>query len=557
MFKKRQTALDKYKTKRGSQAPEELNWLGRVRFFPYWRIVFLLCLATMAAATHIVLRPGPRTPVNLTYDIDLSEAANGTLIITMITEGELPAELELAFPAGVFGDNGNGVQAHNPSGRVLGADGSVGRPLAIEETADGWRLSTQQVNRAGFIYRVDLARIGGAEEDIRRYISTPVSGGLRAAGFEIFLEPVGLDVREITVSMHNPAGMAVLVPWPALVKGRDLAAEQRRHQPPAETPVGEASLGFSEGFRPADGLSVPTATSDPLDATGAVQSNLLYHPRDMADLNNSLIICGNIRTLEGRARDTVIQFATDRDWLFGDEDALDLIRRIARTEMGFFGSAPTDQITVLLSANEVTAQEGFDIYGVHTGSSVLVMMDPTTTWGILEEQVASVIAHEMFHGWLGEAIPQTDPDMLWFTEGATSWYAARMLVSAGIWSPEHARTILAARLDRDYARNPLFGRMSVAEAASEVMASADQVRFGYGGGTNACMVLDQMLAAASGAHRPLDEVLRTLYAKRSRGNLTRELLEQTILEVTGVDCRAWLTTHVYGRTSLPPSEQLI
>ena len=554
MLRKPQSALDQYKNKRGGAIDRELNWIGRLWYFSHWRTIHLAALALSLAVVYFAIQPGPLEPVNLTYDIDLTEATNGTLIITMIADGNLPEYLDLEFPPGIFGNAGNGVRPHSPSGRILTTNGDMGSPLAIEETADGWRLATRQVSRAGFIYRIDLDRVHGSEADIRQYISTPFAGGLRAAGFEIFLAPVGMEVREITVSMHNPAGMPVLVPWPALVTGRDLAAERRRHVSGGSS---EASLGLGQGFKPGVGLTPPTRSANPLDAAASVPSNLLYHPRDMADLNNSLIICGNIRSLESRARDTVIQYATEQEWLFADEAALELVRRIARTEMGFFGNSPTDQITVLLAANEVTSEDAFDIYGVHTGSSVLVMLDPATTWGMLEEQVASVIAHEMFHGWLGEAIPQTDPQMLWFTEGATTWYASRMLVSSGIWSPEHARGILGARLDRDYANNPLLGKMSVAAAAAEVMADAEQVRFGYAGGVNACMALDQMLARATGTVRPMDEILRKLYQDRDRGDLTRELLLETILDVTGVDCGVWFETHVYGKTALPLSDQLI
>ncbi len=554
MFEKSQSALARYKSRRLGLVGRELSWFGKLWYFPHWRWIRLSTLAVGLAIAYFALQPRPLEPVNLTYAIDLTNAARGSLTITLIAEGNLPEHLDLEFAPGVFRDERNGVSANEPSGRVLAPDGTVGRPLAVAEITDGWRLATQSVTRAGFIYRIDLDRVQGSEEDIRRHISTPVAGGLRAAGFEIFLEPTGMAVQEITVSMHNPDQMPVLVPWPALVKGTDLAAERRRQQNRATT---DASLGLGQGYRPAAGLTPPPPQPNPLGGAASVPSNLLFHPRDLADLNNSLIICGNIRTLETRARDTVIQFATDRSWLFADEAAMELIQRIARTEMGFFGEPPTDQITVLLSANEVTAEKGFDVYGVHTGSSVLVMLNPETTWGMLEEQASSVIAHEMFHSWVGEAIPQTDPTMLWFTEGVTTWYAARMLVSAGIWEPDHARGILGARLERDYAGNPLFGQMSVADAAAEVMADADQVRFGYAGGVNACMALDDLLARATGTLRPLDEVLRALYFGRDRGDLTRELLEETILEVTGVNCHAWFETHVYGKTALPPSEQLI
>ncbi|MFT5783599.1 MAG: putative metalloprotease with PDZ domain [Candidatus Krumholzibacteriia bacterium] len=554
MFTKSQSALDQYKNRRGAGIPAERTFFGQVRDFQHWQWVRLTTLTMILVATYFWAQPGPLQPVDLTYELDLSEAEQGTLIITLIAVGNLPDHLELEFPPGIFSDLGNGVNAHNPSGRELNSDGSSGKPLAIEETEAGWRLATQNVSRAGFIYRVDLDRVSGGEQDVRRHISTPITGGLRAAGFEIFLEPVGMEVNEITISIHNPSEIPLLVPWPALVKGKDLATERSRHE---ARKTGQASLGMGQGFAPGIGLDEPVQTESPLDAAAPVPSNLLYHPRNLADLNNSLIICGEIRILESHARDTVIQFATDREWFFADEAALELIQRIARTEMGFFGSAPTDQITVLLAANEITAEAGFDVYGVHTGSSVLVMLDPTTTWGMLEEQAASVIAHEMFHGWLGEAIPQSDPNMLWFTEGATTWYAARMLVSAGIWSPEHARGILGARLERDYALNPLLGKISIADAAGEVMTGADQVRFGYAGGVNACMALDQMLARATGTLRPLDEIMRTLYIERDRGDLTRELLQQTIIDVTGVDCKVWFDTHVYGKTSLPPADQLI
>jgi len=554
MFEKPQSALEKYKNKRGAGIETELTWFGRLWYFPHWRWVRLSTLVVGLTIVYFALQPRPLEPVDLTYDVDLARAAEGILTITLIAEGNLPEHLNFEFPAGVFGDHGNGVTPHAPTGRVLNVNGAAGRPLAVAEVANGWRLATQSVRRAGLIYRISLDHVPGSEEDIRRHISTPVNGGIRAAGFEIFLEPVEMTVNTITVSIHNPQHLPLLVPWPALVTGKDLAVERQRHR---HSVVTDASLGLGQGFRPTPDVRPPRSAINPLAGAASVPSNLLYHPRDMADLNNSLLICGHIRTLETRARGTVIQFATDRDWLFADEAAMELIRRVARTEMGFFGEAPTDQITVLLSANEVTAESGFDVYGVHTGSSVLVMMDPKTTWGMLEEQAASVIAHEMFHSWLGEAIPQTDPQMLWFTEGATTWYSARMLVSAGIWDPEHARGILGARLDRDYVHNPLLGKISVAAAAAEVMADANQVRFGYAGGVNACLALDRMLARATGMTRPLDEILRTLYHERDRGDLTQKLLEQTIRQVTGVECHTWFETHVYGKTALPPSEQLI
>lgn len=515
-----------------------------------------LVSTAVAAAGLVLARPRPATPVDMTYEVDLSGAARGELVITMICDGRLPRHLDLALPPGEFGDPRSGVHARDPQAHALGPDGRQLRALKVTETADGWSVRTGRSRRTGIVYSLDLRATPGSEQDVRRHISTPVAGGVRAAGFEIFLEPLGVPVKDLTVVVRNPDDMPVLVPWPAVVRDGPAPSRDGAGGGGGDRPVADASLGYSQGFRPSPKAAVP-AESGRTAAAAPVPANLFYHPRDKADLNNALIVCGDIRTYAAQAGDCVIQLATDRQWLFSDEAALDLVRRIARTEMGFFGSAPTDQITVLLSANAITGKDRFDVYGVHTGSSVLVMLDGDTTWGAVEDQAASVIAHEMFHGWLGEAVRQTDPQMLWFTEGATTWYAARMLTAAGVWQPAHARGVLGARLDRDYAGNPLRGTMSVAAAAAEVMAPADQVRFGYAGGVTACMALDEMLAEKGGRARPLDGILRDLYDRERGQPLTRERLEAAVHAATGVDCGPWLDAHVYGKTALPPIKSML
>jgi len=554
-----QTALQRYKARRGADPRHEKKITGTEKSgdgpqqngSSLQRLLLLLLLPTLAYFGWQAYSAVPGDPLQLTYEVDLKEAPNGVLTVTLLAEGKLPPELCLEFPPGVFGDASSGVHLLRPSAHALKENGLMGRPLTVDRTPAGWRVGTRGLKRMGFIYRVDLTRTHSMETDIRKYISTPVNGGVRFAGFEVFLEPVNNDVNDITVTVHNPRELPVLVPWPALVKHNQPGSDDRG-------PLADAHLGYGQGFNPG-AASRSRSTGFPngrnsgrSNAAAPVPTNLLFHPRNLADLNNALLVCGDIRTLNSQAKDCVIQFATDRDWLFPNDDALDLVRRIARTEMGFFGSSPTEQITVLLSANEVRAAEGFDVYGVHTGSSILVMLHPETTWGLLEEQAASVIAHEMFHGWLGEAITQVDPETMWFTEGATTWYSARMLNAAGIWSPHHARQVLTDRLNRDYVGSPRRGKTSIAAAAADVMGDPETVRFSYAGGIAACMALDQWLAAQSGLARPLDEVLRHLYKISDGEDFSRQGLEDAVFAVTGVDCHLWLENFVYGTSSLPP-----
>jgi len=572
MFGKPHTALLKYKAGREGttiQYQEAMDDQGNKIEIPIelakidsdnFRWVRLGLLAMVLVIVGIVAIPHKTKPVQLTYEMDLSYADQGTITITLIAAGDLPGDLDLEFPPGVFGDAGNGVTPHAPTAHELDEAGNPVRPLAVRRNPEGWNLSTRGSKRAGFIYQVDLANNLPMESDVRRHISTPIAGGLRVAGFEVFLQPLGVEVEDITVTIHNPERIPVLVPWPALVRNRSTGKFAKRVIPVA----GHANLAGGQSYRPKrqNDARSPRAkngarTKDASAKAAPVPSSLLFHPRDLADLNNSLIICGDITTASTQARDCVIQLATDREWQFVPQQALDLVRRIARTQMGFFGSAPTPQITVLLAANEITAESGFDTYGVHTGSSVLVMMNAGTTYGELEAHVASVISHEMFHGWLGEAIPQQDLEMLWFTEGATTWYAARMLNTAGIWSSDHARAVLRARLKRDFTDSPHFGEMPIATAAKGIMADANQVRFGYAGGMNAVMALDAHLAIQSGKRRPLDMVLKELYRKRDGSPLTRQQFVDTVRTMTGVDCDAWLEEHVYNKSDLPAADSVL
>ena len=92
---------------------------------------------------------------------------------------------------------------------------------------------------------------------------------------------------------------------------------------------------------------------------------------------------------------------------------------------------------------------------------------------------------------------------------------------------------------------------------TEVMAKPDQVRYAYAGGVAACASLDAWLARRSGIDRPLDGVLRHLYDSRDGTPLSREILQEAVREVTGVDCSAWLDRYVYGKTALPLPDELI
>jgi len=547
-----QSALSRYRQRRGMPALPAAPRRHRV-----FASVLLLAIAAAALSGVLWWRiQGPEeTPatVAMTYELDLTDAVRGDLGVTLVMSGDLPGDLELTFAPSALAGPG-AVRLLGLEAWTLNEDGSQGLALETAETPGGWSVKAGGATRVGLDYRLRVRGTPRSQQDVRRHISAPLHGGVRAAGYEVFLQPVGITPRTLTLAIHNPAGTPLLAPWPAQASGNH---PHRQPEMVAENSIGQAHIASGLGYRPADvqplaGGSGQAAVTGPLRP-----ASLLFHPRGLQDLNNALLACGDLRTRRADVRGTSIGLGTDRDWIFDLDEARDLIARIARTEIAFFGSAPTDHITALLGANVIHADGGFDAYGLHIGSSLLVLLDPGTTAEGLRENAASVIAHEMFHGWLGEAIPQTDPATLWFTEGVTTWYAARMLTVAGIWNSDHATEVLGGRLRRDYAGSPFLGRMPVAAAAGEVMADPDQVRYAYAGAVAVCMALDRHLARRSGMMQPLDEVLRVLYREHRDRPLTRDNLVAVIHQVTGVDCTAWLDEHAYGTAALPPVEELI
>lgn len=446
-------------------------------------------------------------PLDLAYTVDLTEAAAGRLTVTMAFGGTVPRTLTLARPAGLFGD-----AAGRPPVSELAAwnhtqDGSRGAPLPWQADGDRWRVDASSARgaAASVRYTVTLAPPPAGSADIRGHVSAAAPGGWRAGAFHLFLVPEGTATRAVAVRFVNAAGAGaggagrLAAPWPA----------------------------------------------------GGTADGVIYRPADLDDLANALLAEGDLRVREEDAGGCTLRIALRGAWDFPDAELGRLLRRLAAAEVAFFGGAPQPSALVLVEPNPLPAAAGFDYLGLHAGHSVLLLLEPRTTWADLADKAASVAAHELFHGWLGEAIRPAGPDLAWFVEGATTWYTARFLVETGTWTAERAEWVVGARIDQHYARSALLGRETVAGAAADLLRDGETTRFAYAGGCLAAASLDAWLAGEdAGARHPLDAVLRDLYARRAEGPLDRAALEAAARRAAGRDCGPWLDQFVYGKQVL-------
>ena len=134
MSKASQSALQRYRARREGRPVGDAPRPGGVAVRPGVLLaVAALMVAGVAAAGWQVLREP--APLNLDYEIDLADAPRGSLDLHLVLAGDLPRHLDLVFPPGVFGDQGNGVDANTPTAHAVGDQGRRGRSLAVVRTA--------------------------------------------------------------------------------------------------------------------------------------------------------------------------------------------------------------------------------------------------------------------------------------------------------------------------------------------------------------------------------------------------------------------------------------
>lgn len=488
-------------------------------------------------------------PLDLAYTVDLAEAAAGRLTVTLALGGTVPRTLTLARPAGLCGDAASRPPVSDLAAWNHTQDGGRGAPLPWRADGDRWLVDASSARGAAGLagafpwggpagggaggdggaggagddggghnaalarpaasvrYTVTLAPPPAGGADIRGHICAAAPGGWRAGAFHLFLVPEGAAARAVAVRFVDTAGAG----------------------------AGGAGAGRLAAPWPASG------TAD----------GVVYRPAGLDDLANALLAGGDLRLREEDVDGCTLRIALRGEWDFPDAELGRLLRRLAAAEAAFFGGAPRPSALVLVEPNPLPAAAGFDDLGLHAGSSVLLLLEPRTTWADLADRAASVAAHELFHGWLGEAIRPAGPELAWFVEGATAWYTARFLVETGTWTAERAEWVLGARVDQHYARSALLGRETVAGAAADLLRDGETTRFAYAGGCLAAASLDVWLAGDdAGARHPLDAVLRDLYARRAEGPLDRAALEAAVRRAAGRDCGPWLDRFVYGKEAL-------
>ncbi|MDO1559033.1 hypothetical protein Q0812_06280 [Brevundimonas sp. 2R-24] len=269
-------------------------------------------------------------------------------------------------------------------------------------------------------------------------------------------------------------------------------------------------------------------------------SDLDHRPQvEGVALMDSVLIGGaDVTVAERQAAGGRIRVAAHAaDWRFAPDELTAVLGPVAEASARFWGDEGESFFVALTPLDAPTAKVQF---GVGLGDGFSLWVTPNMT----AAELRHILAHEHQHAWLPDRVGglRRGPDEAldyWFSEGFTELYTLRMLVRAGLMSPEDFAEDLNRSLSR-YALSP--ARNAPAQQAARAFwgdpAAAD---LPYQRGLVLALAWDARLKARTGGRKGLDDVI--LAMREGRGTAP-ERLRAAYRRAGGGDLRGDIRRHV-------------
>jgi hypothetical protein len=252
-------------------------------------------------------------------------------------------------------------------------------------------------------------------------------------------------------------------------------------------------------------------------------------------LSQILIVTGDYRYIEETIGGADMVLAIGGEWKFTDEELFGVIRDVVTIETGMFGSSHHDRHLFVCDYNPVRGAGGFDYYGIHFSGGIFLFLDPAMDSSDLFDRPMSVVAHEFFHNWNGEAFKPEGDSLMWFTEGVTVYYSYKVLLEARIISRQRYDAIVGSIRDR-YLANRYQGDMPLSRAGNNDLGDKEMVNLLYDGGMLAALELDKRISEVTGGRAGLIDVLRLIYERSEIGAVVGEKeIAAAAEEISGED----------------------
>jgi predicted metalloprotease with PDZ domain len=243
--------------------------------------------------------------------------------------------------------------------------------------------------------------------------------------------------------------------------------------------------------------------------------------------------------------------------------------KVIRAEAAIFGALPYHRYVFFVHVGQ-----GLSGGTEHLNSTVIQMPPSAFENDDQHKALLSLAAHEVFHSWNVKrlrpaALRNIDlsrenyTDLLWFCEGATSYYDELIVVRAGLQTPEAYLKALAEQIYQHRAR-PGAMVQSVAEASFDAWVkfnnpNADEINATvsyYDGGALASLLLDLEIRRRSRNRASLDTLLRTMYETfpASGPGFTSQDLVGVLNRLTESQFEQFFEQYIYNAARYPFEE---
>jgi predicted metalloprotease with PDZ domain len=244
----------------------------------------------------------------------------------------------------------------------------------------------------------------------------------------------------------------------------------------------------------------------------ALASDLEHGSLDFQSLLQSITVAGDFRVLSRLVLGMPLRVAIQGAWPFTDAQLVDNLAAISRAQHHFWGDDAQPYLVTFTQIDGATSGGG-------TGLGDAFAMFATADFDTRD--ITRALAHEMTHTWIPGRVGQLAGDQpaealdYWFSEGFSDYYANRVLMSSGIWSPrEFAASFNTAA--RRYASSPVRNAPNSAIGTGFWKDSSLQ-QLPYDRGMLFATWLDRKLRAASQGRMSLDVVMRAMHRRFERG----------------------------------------
>jgi predicted metalloprotease with PDZ domain len=228
-------------------------------------------------------------------------------------------------------------------------------------------------------------------------------------------------------------------------------------------------------------------------------SDLEHRGLTLDALDQSIIVGGDYRVITRGPMRVAMRGA----WAFTDEALTDRIEAILAAQRAFWGDRDEP---FLVTVTQLTPRDASSrsIGGTGLSDAFAFFATPNAE----EATIARVLAHEGQHTWVPRRIgglnEEDEASQYWLSEGFTDFYTGRVMVRAGLWTPEEFAVDLN-RMLRAYSGSPARTETN-ARINGDFWNDPDVRALPYQRGRLLATIWDQRLRA-NGAGRDFDDVV--------------------------------------------------